>query len=336
MLCPAIYLVFMASIISVYAKTDVTAGTAIVEAAAAVAEAKTADVSGAAEYQVEVTCASLNVRAGAGSNYRVIGTVKAGQIVDSYGTDNNWYKINYNGVVGYASAKYLKEISSSEQRMTTTTAIVRSGPGGSYSFLGFLRENTVFDVTHSIDGWYQIDYKDQIGYISAVSLKDVKAQTSALLDVPLIAQRPELPTGCEITSVTMMLQYKGCEVNQIDLANEMPKSSDPNTGYSGNPFQTSGWTIYPSALIELITKYAGDANDLTGSIDMVYTALNMNKPVVAWVEMHGFSVHAITLTGYDSDCFYYNDPWTAEKDVQISKSDFLDRWKTQAQRAVTY
>lgn len=330
------YLVFMVSSISVYAHTDVTVGMAIVEAAAAVAAAKTAGVAGAPKCQVEVTCASLNVRSGAGSNYRVIGTIIAGQIVDSYGKDNNWYEINYNGAVGYVSAKYLKEISSSGQRMTTTTAIVRSGPGISYSFLGFVGENTVFDVIPSTDGWYQIDYKDQTGYISAASLKDVKAQTSVLLDVPLIAQCPELPTGCEITSVTMMLQYKGCEVNKIDLANEMPKSSDPNKGYSGNPFQTSGWTIYPPALIELITKYAGDANDLTGSIDMVYAALNINKPVVAWVKMHGFSVHAITLTGYDSDYFYYNDPWTAEEDVQISKPDFLKLWNTQAQRAITY
>lgn len=330
-----IYLIFIVSVIKVYAKADVTVETETVETAAAVASVKTAGVA-AAEYQAEVTCESLNVRSGAGSKYGVIGTIKAGQIVDFYGKKNNWYKINYNGTVGYASTKYLKEILSSQQWMTTTIAIVRSGPGAGYSFLGFAGKNTVFDVTSSTDGWHQINYKDQTGYISAASLKDVNAQSSALLDVPLIAQRPELPTGCEITSVTMMLQYKGCDVNKIDLANEMPKSSDPNKGYSGNPFRTSGWTIYPSALIGLITKYTGGANDLTGSIDMVYTALNMNKPVVAWVKMHGFSVHAITLTGYDSDCFYYNDPWTAEKNVLISKSDFLKLWNTQAQRAITY
>ncbi len=45
---------------------------------------------------------------------------------------------------------------------------------------------------------------------------------------PLIGQRPELPTGCEITATTMMLQFAGANVTKLSLAKEMPRSSDPN------------------------------------------------------------------------------------------------------------
>lgn len=161
---------------------------------------------------------------------------------------------------------------------------------------------------------------------------------SKILNVPLISQNPELPTGCEITSVTMMLRYFGANVNKIQLAREMPyHSSNPNLGYVGNPFFPTGWTIYPPALINLVKKYTGSAINLTGaSIDTLENQIVKNKPVVVWVKMHGFSVHAITLTGYDSNNLYYNDPWSFEKNKAINKTAFLSLWQTQAKRAISY
>ena len=67
-----------------------------------------------------------------------------------------------------------------------------------------------------------------------------------ILDVPAISQLPALPTGCEITAITMMLKFQGADVSKVQLAMEMPRhSSDPDIGYVGNPFTKRGWTIYP-------------------------------------------------------------------------------------------
>ncbi|RKQ32729.1 hypothetical protein D8M06_12045 [Oceanobacillus halophilus] len=159
------------------------------------------------------------------------------------------------------------------------------------------------------------------------------------LNVPIIGQQPELPTGCEITAVTMMLQFKGINVDKIALANEMPRHvEDPNLGYVGDPFTPDGWTIYPSALIDLIEKYAGSANNLTGKTnDDLENQLSNNIPVVVLVSsMHGFTVHAITLTGFDDEHYYYNDPWTAEKDIKITKKEFNEIWQGQKNRAISY
>ncbi|KKK38822.1 hypothetical protein WQ57_07270 [Mesobacillus campisalis] len=159
------------------------------------------------------------------------------------------------------------------------------------------------------------------------------------LNVPLVSQLPELPTGCEITSVTMMLQYKGAKVDKIGLANEMPRHSwDPNYGYVGNPFTTRGWTVYPPALMKLVSKYAGSSKNLTGvSHLMLESYIASGKPVTVWASpMHGFTVHALTLTGYDRNNYYLNDPWTGKKDVRISKTEFIKLWSNQSKRAISY
>ncbi|WP_225361522.1 C39 family peptidase [Limosilactobacillus reuteri] len=60
-------------------------------------------------------------------------------------------------------------------------------------------------------------------------------------DAEVISQLPELPTGCEITAVTMMLRYAGYDVNKVQLANIMPRSNNGDYGFVGNPFSLSGW-----------------------------------------------------------------------------------------------
>ena len=55
---------------------------------------------------------ALNVRAGAGTTYNVLGTLKPGATVNIYSekTDNGWYKIGYGTGYGYVSADFLKNI----------------------------------------------------------------------------------------------------------------------------------------------------------------------------------------------------------------------------------
>ncbi|MGE8205928.1 C39 family peptidase [Heyndrickxia sp. NPDC080065] len=159
------------------------------------------------------------------------------------------------------------------------------------------------------------------------------------LDVPIISQSPELPTGCEITAVTMLLQFKGVDIDKLILAHEMPKHEyDPNIGYVGDPLTDSGWTIYPSALMDLVRKYTGSAKNISG-IDnkKLEKQLLDNKPVVVWVSpMHEFKVHALVLTGFDKNNYYYNDSWTGQENVKISKNKFNTIWGNQNKRAITY
>ncbi|MBU3183401.1 SH3 domain-containing protein [Clostridium estertheticum] len=58
------------------------------------------------------TYSTLNVRSGAGTNYSIIGSVKSSTIVMISGKTNNFYKIAYNGKIGYVSADYVLPVGS--------------------------------------------------------------------------------------------------------------------------------------------------------------------------------------------------------------------------------
>ena len=59
---------------------------------------------------------NVNVRKGPGKKYKDIGTLSTGTVVSYLGDtqwddrDIAWYKINYNGNIGWVSSKYAKRI----------------------------------------------------------------------------------------------------------------------------------------------------------------------------------------------------------------------------------
>ncbi len=173
---------------------------------------------------------------------------------------------------------------------------------------------------------------------AAVSISPPILVEEVILDVPIIEQLPELPTGCEATSVTMLLNYAGVEISKFEVVELMPYSDDdPRKGFVGDPYSINGWTIYPEALSELVMSKAGSYENLTGSeLDAIRTKLSQGCPVVCWMNMHGFYVHAVTVSGYDSDYFYFNDPWTGEKDSALNIDEFRWAWKDQGFRALSY
>jgi hypothetical protein len=56
----------------------------------------------------QVTGTTLNVRSGAGSSYRKIGSLKQNETVEVLEINGDWAKINYNGKNGYVSVDYLQ------------------------------------------------------------------------------------------------------------------------------------------------------------------------------------------------------------------------------------
>ncbi|WP_105956930.1 C39 family peptidase [Apilactobacillus quenuiae] len=145
-----------------------------------------------------------------------------------------------------------------------------------------------------------------------------------LNNVPLIHQRPQLPTGCEITAVTMMINYAtGKKYTKTYMANQMPRSTNPNKGFVGSPYSKKGWYVYPPALMKLVHKYVGSSINLTGK-STGYLKLylkNHQHPIVIWVaNVDGFPNHAITITGFTKNKLFYNDPWTGKKtNMDINK-----------------
>lgn len=123
------------------------------------------------------------------------------------------------------------------------------------------------------------------------------------LDVPLLAQNPELPNGCEATSLTMLLDYLSFDATKTEIAYDyMPRGDlvetptqvlapDPETTYIGDPGVTGqGYYILAPGLVRTADRYLRAASsdmtagDITGADEerLVYELAHGN-PVVVWI-----------------------------------------------------
>ena len=292
---------------------------------------------------------NVNVRTGPGVAYAAFGQTPTGSVYCGLSPSGSWWKIQYDSRVGWVNGNYFTRLAGQTGvRATINSLNVRGGPGTGYAILGTVNAGQVFWWITSSGGWYKVCWNGRTGWMSGLYLTRVNLSgtgttspppsgSQIILNVPIITQLPELPTGCEITSVTMMLRYRGANVTKTGLADEMPRSSNPYYGFVGNPYSSSGWTIYPSALMGLVSKYAGSAVNMTGSsVSAIVGQIQRNRPVVVWVTMHGFSVHALTVTGFDPYYIYYNDCWTGQKNARLSRTAFDATWSTQSRRAISY
>ena len=155
----------------------------------------------------------------------------------------------------------------------------------------------------------------------------------------VICQRPQMPTGCEITAVTMMLNFAGKKVSKYQAAKVMPRSSNPNKGFVGSPYKkfSLGFWVAPGGVKPVVQHYLGKSQIMTNcSINAIKQKLLRSHLVVVWVGMFdGISNHAITLTGYHGNTLYYNDPWTGTK-RKISVTKFKIHWALDGHRAISY
>lgn len=155
----------------------------------------------------------------------------------------------------------------------------------------------------------------------------------------VICQRPQMPTGCEITAVTMMVNFAGKKVTKYQAAKVMHYSKNPNKGFIGSPYKKwpLGYWVAPNGIKSVVKHYLGKSQVMTkASMSAIKNKLLHSHLVVAWVGMFdGISNHAIALTGYHNGRIYYNDPWTGTK-RSISEKRFKLHWKLDAYRALSY
>lgn len=155
----------------------------------------------------------------------------------------------------------------------------------------------------------------------------------------VISQQPEMPTGCEITAVTMMINFAGKKITKQQAAKIMPRSLNPNKGFIGSPYKKFplGYWVAPGGVKPVVTHYLGTAKIMTGSsLSAIKKKLIRSHLVVVWVGwFDGFSNHAVTLTGYHKNTWYYNDPWTGTKRSMSTKT-FTKHWAQDGHRAISY
>ena len=139
------------------------------------------------ETKTVYTTENLKVRAQPNTSAEVLGTLKKGTKVETYGLKDGWYEIKYEGKTGYISAKYTTETDPSTPQpspspvltvYTTEDLRVRAKPDNTSTVLGVLKKGTAVETLEETNGWYLIKYNNQDGYISKAYTTTEKPSTT--------------------------------------------------------------------------------------------------------------------------------------------------------------
>lgn len=144
-------------------------------------------------------------------------------------------------------------------------------------------------------------------------------------DFPVILQMPELPTGCEITAMTMALHYYGYDVDKTTMASEYLPTVSANRYYGedgrlygsnlrkyfvGNPFTQAGYICGPEAILTAVNAYLQDIGSSMQAVDKsgsspeeLYELVSEDTPVVVWVTI-GMANRRTSQGWYTEDGVY--------------------------------
>ncbi|MCT2535835.1 C39 family peptidase [Aquibacillus koreensis] len=192
------------------------------------------------------------------------------------------------------------------------------------------------------------------------------------LDVPIIGQHPELPRGCEVTSLAMLLQYHDVDVDKMTLAKQIRKDDTPykktkNGVHFGNPhkgfvgsmysFSKPGYGVYHEPVADLAKQYLGEqvVDFSGGSFEDILNHVNQDRPVwvitnvsykklsdkqfETWQTDDGpiqitMKEHSVLVVGYDEEYIYFNEPIKAEK-RKVPIQNFKEAWVQMGKQAIT-
>ena len=217
------------------------------------------------------------------------------------------------------------------------------------------------------------EVEDIIKEVNQPSKKVDTIKKEILLDAPIIKQFPELPRGCEVTSLAMFLQYYQVKTDKMELAKKIERDKtplstkngkihwgDPNDGYIGDMYSYSkpGYGVYHKPIIELAEEYLPNKIDnLTGKqFEELKLYLSKERPVwiitnttykklpnssfEEWETPNGkvkitYKEHSVLITGYDESFVYFNDPISGEKNKKEPLGPFIDAWKQMGSQALS-
>jgi uncharacterized protein YvpB len=189
------------------------------------------------------------------------------------------------------------------------------------------------------------------------------------LDVPLILQKPELMRGCEVTSLAMVLQFSGVQVDKMELAAKIKSVPFQGKGIKGNmhkgfigdiaTFDKPGLGVYVEPILELAKEYVSEekVKDLSHKEpQQIYEAIDRGQPV--WVLTNArfkrlpddefytwrtdagkvkvtYHQHSVVVTDYDEQYVYINDPLKKDKHRAIDRNSFEQAWIQMGRQAMT-
>lgn len=165
-----------------------------------------------------------------------------------------------------------------------------------------------------------------------INQKEIEQLPIYRLNVVPVLQLPELPTGCEITSLATVLNYYGYDISKTQLADEYLDcgkigQTDPDEKFIGSPYDEHSCGCYSNVIADAARDFSIKNNcnfkiyNLNGlSLDELYKYIENGSPVIVWAtidlmetyrnitwDIDGKEIawraneHCMVLIGYDKD-----------------------------------
>ncbi len=118
-----------------------------------------------------VSASLLNIRSGPRTNNKILGTIDNGEkVIILEKSTSDWYRVNYDGTVGYVASRYLSNVFTAENfdaegKVNDTDVRYRSGPSTSDTILGVIPKGAKVEINGINNGWYKLVYNGKTGYM---------------------------------------------------------------------------------------------------------------------------------------------------------------------------
>ena len=193
----------------------------------------------------------LNVRKGAGTNYKVVGKMPGYSVCEVLGEEGDWYKIKSGKVTGYVSKEYIltgyEANIKAKEKMTEVLVVncdklnVREEPTTDCSVSTKVTVGEHLDIVEpEKDGWYKASINGLTGYVAAEYVDVVYT----------------LPTAIEVVEVQVTQPSSGSSSGSKPTYDNL----DPNVSQTAKD-------LINTAMQYLGTPYVYGGNSLTKGVD---------------------------------------------------------------------
>ena len=200
---------------------------------------------------------------------------------------------------------------------------------------------------------------------------DRAEQAKIIENVPVLSQFPEFPTGCESVSAVMVLKFLGEDISAAKFIDEyLPKNAEfywkwtkrygpsPYEFFIGNPGTSASYGCMAPVIEKALCDYFGGSDRVRNTTGTELSQLckeyiDNNIPVIVWATINMLETvpknswylsdgkrftwpgneHCMVLTGYDSESYYFNDPY-AGKLVKYEKETVEQRYSELGKQSV--
>lgn len=165
--------------------------------------------------------------------------------------------------------------------------------------------------------------------VTPTSSQTIVNTNEVYIPIQTLMQEPELPNGCEIVSLTAILNYYEYDVSKLTMSDQfLPKQflykhsgriygPDPYKAYAGNPrSKINGWYSFAPPIVEAANTYMATQKDKLKAInasgsskEQLLSYLDNGIPIVIWITL---DLSSPTLDGhwYLSDTGEYYKAYT--------------------------